>query len=199
MRLRLLQIARVKSFSEPPINRSNQFARLLRLALVAPEAREVHCGFFLVAYWLAFRALTTSSNSFRACASSAVEATAAVATVGKGDYPEGSVLQLMPNEVMIKQQQGFNPETQDWEFFYIDVDKDGSKIFARGFADVNNRLGMNCFACHSQAKPEFDLACEQDHGCAPIPVTRAMFGGFQADCRRKNDERAASGRQNIRS
>ena len=28
-----------------------------------------------------------------------VEATVAVATVGKGDYPEGSVLQLMPNEV----------------------------------------------------------------------------------------------------
>jgi hypothetical protein len=70
-----------------------------------------------------------------------VEATAAVATVGKGDHPEGSVLQLMPNEVMITQQRGFNPETHDWEFFYIDVDKDGSKIFARGFADVNNRLG----------------------------------------------------------
>src|SRR6516225_3728755 len=49
-----------------------------------------------------------------------VEATVAVATVGKGDYPEGSVLQLMPNEVMIKQQQGFNPETHDWEFFYIE-------------------------------------------------------------------------------
>ena len=24
----------------------------------------------------------------------------------------------MPNEVMIKQQEGFNPETHDWEFFY---------------------------------------------------------------------------------
>ena len=34
-----------------------------------------------------------------------VAATVAVATAGKGDYPEGSVLQLMPNEVMIKQQQ----------------------------------------------------------------------------------------------
>jgi hypothetical protein len=108
-----------------------------------------------------------------------VEATAAVAKAGKGDYPEGSVLQLMPNEVMIKQQKGFNSETHDWEFFYIDVDTNGSKIFARSFAEVNNRLGMNCFACHSQAKPEFDLVCEQDHGCAPIPVTRAMFGALQ--------------------
>src|SRR5262245_19388156 len=68
-----------------------------------------------------------------------VEATVAVATAGKGDYPEGSVLQLMPNEIMIKQQQGFNPETRDWEFFYIDVDKNGSKIFARGFADEIGR------------------------------------------------------------
>jgi hypothetical protein len=108
-----------------------------------------------------------------------VEATVAVASAGKGDYPEGSVLQLMPNEVMVKQQKGFNPETRDWEFFYIDVDNNGSKIFKRGFSEVNNRLGLNCFACHSQAKPEFDLVCEQDHGCAPIPVTRAMFGALQ--------------------
>jgi hypothetical protein len=44
-----------------------------------------------------------------------VEETVAVAKAGKGDYPEGSVLQLMPNEVMIKQQKGFNPETHDWD------------------------------------------------------------------------------------
>jgi hypothetical protein len=37
-RLRLLQIARVEPLSEPPVNRSEQFARLLHLALVAPEA-----------------------------------------------------------------------------------------------------------------------------------------------------------------
>jgi hypothetical protein len=118
-----------------------------------------------------------------------VKGTVAVAKADIGDYPEGSVLQLMPNEVMIKQQKGFNPETHDWEFFYIDVDKNGSKIFARGFAEVNNRLGMNCFACHSQAKPEFDFVCEQDHGCAPIPITRAMFGALQrTDPRCKNQK-----------
>ena len=68
-----------------------------------------------------------------------VDGTVTVAKADRGDYPEGSVLQLMPNEVMIKQQKGFNPDTRDWEFFYIDVDKNGSKIFARGFADVNSR------------------------------------------------------------
>lgn len=113
--------------------------------------------------------------------------TVAVAQAGKGDYPEGSVLQLMPNEVMIKQAKGFNPATRDWEFFYIDVSPDGSKIYKRGFADVNNRLGLNCFTCHVKARPEFDFVCETDHGCDPIPVTRAMFGALQrADPRCKN-------------
>ena len=113
--------------------------------------------------------------------------TVAVAQEGKGDYPEGSVLQLVPNEVMIKQQKGFNPVTRDWEFFYIDVSPEGSKIFRRGFTEVNNRLGLNCFTCHVQARPEYDLVCEQDHGCAAIPVTRAMFGALQrTDPRCKN-------------
>ena len=105
--------------------------------------------------------------------------TVAVATAGKGEYPEGSVLQIMPNEVMIKQQKDFNSATRDWEFFWIDISKEGSKIFTRGFAEVNNRLGLNCFACHVKAKPEFDFVCELDHGCDPIPVTRAMFGALQ--------------------
>ena len=41
-RLRLLQIARVKPLREPPVNRSQKFARLPHLTLVAPEAREAH-------------------------------------------------------------------------------------------------------------------------------------------------------------
>ena len=43
-RLRLFQIARVKPFSEPAVNGSQQFARLLHLALVAPETCEAHSG-----------------------------------------------------------------------------------------------------------------------------------------------------------
>lgn len=108
-----------------------------------------------------------------------LDATVAVAKTGEGDYPEGSVLQLMPNEVMIKQQKGFNPATRDWEFYWIDVDKNSSKIFRRGFAEVNNRLNLNCFACHVKAEAKYDFVCEQGHGCDPIPVTRAMFGALQ--------------------
>ena len=105
--------------------------------------------------------------------------TLAVATAGTGDYPEGSVVQLMPNEVMIKQQKGYSPATRDWEFFWIDVDKNGSKIYTRGAAEVNNRFGLNCFACHVKAQQQFDFICETEHGCDPIPVTKAMFSALQ--------------------
>ncbi len=108
-----------------------------------------------------------------------LEATVAVATAGKGDYPPGSVVQLMPNEVMVKHQKGFNPVTRDWEFFFIDVSPEGSQIYRRGFAEVNNRLGLDCFACHVKSRPEHDFICEQNNGCDPIPVTREMFGALQ--------------------
>jgi hypothetical protein len=105
--------------------------------------------------------------------------TVAVAQAGKGEYPEGTVLQLIPNEAMIKQQKGFSPETNDWEFFALDSDKNGSKIVSRGAKEVNNFLGLNCFECHKAARAEFDLVCEQDHGCVPLPLTRAMFHAVQ--------------------
>lgn len=119
--------------------------------------------------------------------------TVAVATAGTGDYPTGSVVQLMPNEVMIKQQKGYSPVTRDWEFFWIDVDKNGSKIYTRGFAEVNNRFGLNCFTCHVKARPEFDFICETEHGCDAIPVTKAMFGALQrTDPRCKGSEQVTA-------
>ncbi|MEO6022064.1 MAG: hypothetical protein ABIP64_02915 [Burkholderiales bacterium] len=121
-----------------------------------------------------------------------LEETVAVAKAGSGDYPEGSVLQLMPNEVMIKQQKGFSPTTRDWEFFWIDIDKNGSKIFTRGFAEVNNRFGLNCFTCHVKAEAKFDFVCEDGHGCDAIPVTRPMFGALQHTDPRCGDKPASA-------
>jgi hypothetical protein len=40
---------------------------------------------------------------------------AAESTTGAA-YPVGSVLQLVPTEVMVKQKKGFNAATHDWEF-----------------------------------------------------------------------------------
>src|ERR1700722_19395023 len=104
-----------------------------------------------------------------------------------GIYPEGSVVQLVPTEVMVKREKGFNAATRDWEFFELDVSKDGSKIRTRGFVEVNNRFGGNCFGCHIKARPEWDLVCDINHGCAPIPITRNMTGALQrTDPRCKN-------------
>jgi hypothetical protein len=97
--------------------------------------------------------------------------TVAVAEAEKGEYPAGSVVQLVPSEIMLKHPKGFSPITKDWEFFELDVSAEGTKIRKRGFVDVVNRFGGNCFACHAKAKPEFDMICETGHGCDPIPLT----------------------------
>jgi len=94
-------------------------------------------------------------------------------------YPPGSVIQLIPGEAMVKRDKGFNAVTHDWEFFELDVSKTGTQIRKRGFADVVNRFGGNGFACHIATRPEWDLVCENDHGCAPIPVTRVMIRALQ--------------------
>src|ERR1700733_6511606 len=96
---------------------------------------------------------------------------AAESTTG-ATYPVGSVLQLVPTEAMVKRAQGFNAATHDWEFFDLDVSPEGSKIRTRGFVEVNNRFGGNCFGCHIKAHPEWDLVCDNNHGCDPIPITR---------------------------
>jgi hypothetical protein len=96
-----------------------------------------------------------------------------------GVYPVGSVVQLVPTEVMVKQPAGFNSVTHDWEFFELDVDAKGSTIRKRGFAEVVNRFGGNCFGCHIAARPQWDLICETDHGCAPIPLTTPMIRALQ--------------------
>jgi hypothetical protein len=96
-----------------------------------------------------------------------------------GVYPAGSVVQLVPTEVMVKQRPGFNPITKDWEFFELEVSRQGSKIGKRGFAEVVNRFGGNCFACHIKARPEWDFICETGHGCDPIPLTEPMLRALQ--------------------
>ena len=109
-----------------------------------------------------------------------LDATLAAANSTTGAvYPPGSLLQLIPGEAMVKHDRGFNAETHDWEFFELDASKDGTKIRKRGFADVVNRFGGNCFGCHRAARPQWDFVCETDHGCAPLAVTHAMTRALQ--------------------
>lgn len=109
-----------------------------------------------------------------------IEATKKVALSKEGGvYPEGSVVQLVPTEVMIKRERGFSPATRDWEFIELDVSEYGSEIRGRGFVEVVNRFGGNCFACHVRAKPQFDMICEKDHGCDPIRLNDKMISALQ--------------------
>ena len=105
-----------------------------------------------------------------------LEATVAIANSAEGgDYPPGSVVQLVPGEAMVKRAPGVSPGTKDWEFFELDVSAAGTEIRKRGYADVVNRFGGNCLACHAKAEPKWDMVCETGHGCDPIPLTRDML------------------------
>ncbi len=109
-----------------------------------------------------------------------LDATLAVArSPTGGTYPPGSVVQLVPTEVMVKREPGFNAQTNDWEFFELDVSPLGSSIRVRGHADVVNRFGGNCLECHAKARPEFDMICGVENGCDPIPLTIDMIRALQ--------------------
>jgi len=85
-------------------------------------------------------------------------------------YPPGSIVQLIPTEVMIKHHKGWSEKTNDWEFFELIVSEEGSKIKVRGTTQVINKFGGNCLECHQKAKPQWDFICEEDHGCDPLPI-----------------------------
>jgi hypothetical protein len=89
---------------------------------------------------------------------------------GSGDYPVGTVVQVVPTEAMVKRAAGFSPPSNDWEFFSLDASAAGTIINMRGVADVVGP-GGNCFACHGKAERKWDFLCEHDHGCDSIPVT----------------------------
>ncbi|MEQ8955271.1 MAG: hypothetical protein RL120_14160, partial [Gammaproteobacteria bacterium] len=106
-------------------------------------------------------------------------ATLAVATSGNGGtFPAGSVISMVPNEVMIKHEQGWNPASNDWEFFLLGISEEGTTITSRGGVEVINPAG-SCMGCHALARPEWDLVCSNDHGCAPIPFTREQIAAVQ--------------------
>src|SRR5258708_24923625 len=108
-----------------------------------------------------------------------LDATLAVANSPTGGtYPEGSVIQLVPTEVMVKREKGFSPVTKDWEFFELDLSNNGTQIRKSALADVVTRFGGNCFACHIQALPQWDVLCEVHHRCPATPPSGAMPGAL---------------------
>ncbi|MEM9491433.1 MAG: hypothetical protein AAGC55_19970, partial [Myxococcota bacterium] len=88
-----------------------------------------------------------------------------------GTYPVGTIIQLIPQEAMVKRRAGFNPASNDWEFFFLEIADTGTTIATRGTTEVTNGLGGNCLDCHSMARSEFDLICSDANGCEPLPFT----------------------------
>ena len=96
-----------------------------------------------------------------------------------GVYPVGTVIQLIPNEAMVKRGNGWSPETNDWEFFSLQTSAAGTEILDRGATKVVNQFGGNCFTCHADAEPQWDFVCEQDHGCVPLPLSAEAIAALQ--------------------
>ena len=96
-----------------------------------------------------------------------------------GTYPVGTIIQLVPQEAMVKRKPGFNPATNDWEFFFLDTSAQGTKIATRGGEEVVNRFGGNCASCHAAATAKFDFVCGKTHGCAPLPIGDDVIRAIQ--------------------
>ena len=107
------------------------------------------------------------------------EALAVAHSAKGGRYPVGTIIQLVPQEAMVKRARGFSPTTRDWEFFSLDVSAQGTRILSRGGAKVLNRFGGSCASCHSAAAPQFDLVCGTNHGCAPLPIGPDVIAALQ--------------------
>jgi hypothetical protein len=84
------------------------------------------------------------------------------------EYPVGTILQLVPFEAMVKHPREKFPHSNGWEFFFLEVSEQGTKIKDRGDNVRNLSLNVPCLNCHVPAK-KFDFVCEKGHGCAPIP------------------------------
>jgi hypothetical protein len=97
-----------------------------------------------------------------------------------GVYPVGTIIQLVPQEAMVKRAAGFDPASNDWEFFSLDVSASGTTILTRGGAEVINRFGgTSCADCHRKAQPQFDFVCEQTNGCDPLPISNEVIAAVQ--------------------
>lgn len=98
-----------------------------------------------------------------------------------GVFPVGTIIQLVPQEAMVKRRKGWNPKTNDWEFFFLKIEDGKTTIVSRGKEEVKNQFGGNCYACHSKAGAQWDLICSDTHGCDPLPFTPEVIEGIQRD------------------
>jgi hypothetical protein len=101
-------------------------------------------------------------------------------------YPVGTIIQLVPQEAMVKRGAGFFREANDWEFFVLAPSAAGTQIKQRGRAEVVNNRAPTCFGCHSAATGN-DFVCETDQGCIALNLSETLIDALQ-----NSDPRCAS-------
>jgi hypothetical protein len=116
------------------------------------------------------------------------DALAVANSANGGKYPVGTIIQLIPQEAMVKRKAGFSAETMDWEFFSLNPAPGGTIILSRGTTDVLNQFNLNCLDCHKKADPKFDMLCETTHGCDPLPINAATIQTIQQGDPRCHDQ-----------
>ena len=111
------------------------------------------------------------------------EATQAASSPTGGAFPPGTIIQLLPDEAMVKRAPGWSPLSNDWEFFRLQVSAAGTLIVDRGVNIRNPLHPAPCIQCHTQADPQWDFVCGDSgiHGCDPLPpfITDELIGILQ--------------------
>lgn len=99
-------------------------------------------------------------------------------------YPPGTIIQLIPNEAMVKRGGNYDLDNANWEYFVIDPRSGETKITQRGRDEVSN-APIACFACHSAARA-VDFICESGNGCIELGLSQELVLAIQ-----RNDPRCA--------
>jgi hypothetical protein len=92
------------------------------------------------------------------------------------DYPEGTIVRMIPQEAMVKRSKAAFPKSNGWEYFALAVTPQGTTVRARG-DEASNRLGT-CQSCHAGATKS-DYLCGGGPGCAAVPLTEAQIAQLQ--------------------
>ena len=91
------------------------------------------------------------------------------------DYPEGTILRMIPGEAMVKRSKTAFPQSNGWEYFALTVTPQGTTVKARGY-EAANGLGT-CQSCHSGAA-KGDYVCASG-GCTAVPLTEVRIAAIQ--------------------
>lgn len=85
------------------------------------------------------------------------EALAVGSSATGGNFPVGTVVELQRSEAMVKRRAGFDPTTNDWEFFGIDFDMNGKPVSF----NLRGTESTDCFMCHSMLSTvQWDYMCD---------------------------------------